>query len=492
MFSILDFDSVPWQGEPMLQVELSPAVKAEIDKIFQLQKSQADYPSFDVRIDRLNRLGKCVKAHIQEIEAAIQKDLGRHPTETDLLELVPVFDELKFAIKNLKKWMRPQRVGTPLSLFGTKSELRLDPKGVVLIISPWNYPFSLGVVPLVAALAAGNRVLLKPSELAPETSNVIAKIIKEAFNTNEVAVFLGDHQVSNELLKKPFDHIFFTGSTRVGKIVMEAAAKHLASVTLELGGKSPAIVDTSADIAWAAKKIVWGKFSNAGQTCVAPDYVLVPKNLKDPLVAEINRALIQFYTNSPETSPEYARIVSPQHLQRLSSLVEDACEKGARVLFGGRKIPNEKFFEPTALSHVTDDMKVMQEEIFGPVLPILEYDDLPGAIEYVRNRPNPLALYVFSRDKDRIEQVLKGTSSGGVSINETMMHVGNSNLPFGGAGESGLGNQHGYFGYRAFSNERAVLRQTRWHTVRFFYPPFTERKRWFTKLLLRFLTRRIG
>ncbi|HEX4925760.1 MAG TPA: aldehyde dehydrogenase family protein, partial [Bdellovibrionales bacterium] len=405
--------------------------QSDADRVFALQKPAYHVPSAQVRIERLRRLGRAIRAHEDELEDAAFKDLGRNKTETGFLELLPTYEELRFAIRNVKSWMRPKRVPAPIAIFGTRSRVELVPRGTALIISPWNYPILLAFSPLVAALAAGNRAILKPSEISSHVSAVTAKIIREAFHESEVAVLLGDHQVSTHLLRKPFDHIFFTGSTRVGKIVMEAAAKHLSSITLELGGKSPAIVLDSARIELAARKIAWGKFCNAGQTCVAPDYVLVPRALETRFNKELESAVREMYGEAPRDSQSFGRIVNAAHFNRLQSLIEGSVGQGARIVTGGAVDPAQKYIAPTILSGVTGGMPVMDDEIFGPVLPVLAYDALDGAIAQVKARPNPLALYVFGEDRARVDHVLKSVNAGGICINETVVHLGNNHLPFG-------------------------------------------------------------
>jgi aldehyde dehydrogenase (NAD+) len=429
------------------------------------------------RSERLRRLKRGILARTTELEAALMSDLHKHPAEVELTELQPALGEINHTIKHLSRWMRPQRVAPTLQLLGTRSEIRYEPKGVVLILAPWNYPFGLTINPLVAAIAAGNCVMIKPSEKAPATSRLLAELVRDVFDESEVALFEGDASVAEALLELPFDHVLFTGSTRIGKVVMTAAARHLASVTLELGGKSPVIVDASADIGTAARRVVWGKFINAGQTCVAPDYVLVPDDKRSAFLEAARRAVDASYGTTDEArkaSPDFCRMVDDGAFARMQSLVEDAVSRGATVETGGAFDAGERYVAPTILANVAPEMAVMSEEIFGPILPVVPYRTLDEAIDFVRARPKPLALYVFADDRRTVERVLRETSAGGTAVNTVVLHLANPNLPFGGVGESGTGSYHGLFGFRAFSHERAILRQGLLSTVQRFFPPYTD------------------
>lgn len=434
------------------------------------------------RIFYLRSLEKTLREHQEDIVTALREDFGKPEQETLLTEIYPLLQEIRFAIRHLREWMRPRPVSTPWSLLSTRCEVRLESKGVCLIIAPWNYPLQLALAPLIPALAAGNAVLLKPSELTPHTSTLIARLLRGIFPPDQVLVVEGGKEVAERILKLPFDHIFFTGSTQVGRIVMRAASEHLTPVTLELGGKSPTLVDESADLKIAAEKIMWGKFINAGQTCVAPDYVLVHEKVFPAFLEECKKTLQNYY---PGTG-DLARLISSQHRERLQKLLDESLRQGARVEFGG---PNEAstLWPPTLLSGVPSDSPLMQEEIFGPLLPFLSYQNLDQALDFIRARPKPLALYIFSRDQVCVERVLKETSSGGVCVNETIMHLANHHLPFGGIGESGMGNYHGYFGFRAFSHEKAILRQSFWgRRLAFLYPPYGPFKKRLIEFLMRF------
>jgi aldehyde dehydrogenase (NAD+) len=446
--------------------------------------------SAEQRIAKLTRVRDAVLARREELLRAIHEDYKKNPGEVDLTEVFTTYSEANDAIRHLRTWMRPQRVPAPLALFGTHSAIRYEAKGTVLILAPWNYPFSLLMCPLISAVAAGNCVAVRPSSKVPNTARFLKRFISDLFPEDEVAVFEGDHKVSDALLELPFDHIFFTGSPGIGKKVMTAAAKNLASVTLELGGKSPVVVDRSADVVKAAERIMWGKFVNAGQTCVAPDYLLIHGSRVEEFVAASKRVLADRYGKTEEeqkSSPSFCRLVSSEHHRGLLVVLEAAVAAGAKVEVGGRSDPAERYLAPTLLSGVDERSPIMKEEIFGPILPILAYQDLGDAIRIIQSRPKPLALYVFAKDQGAVERVLGSTSAGGSCVNTVMLHLGNPNLPFGGVGNSGLGNYHGQFGFKAFSHERAVLEQGPIDSLRFFYPPYTDRVRGLIKTAIEYL-----
>jgi aldehyde dehydrogenase (NAD+) len=428
------------------------------------------------RIERLRRLRRAVAGHLDDLRAALRADFGKPEVETDLTEYLAAMGEIDHAIRHVRRWMRPKRVPTPLMLFGTRSRVHREPKGQVLIIGPWNYPFNLTLSPLVAAVAAGNCVILKPSEMTPRTSELIARVVAEAFLPEEVAVVQGDKDLATALLELPFHHIFFTGSTRVGRIVMTAAARNLTPVTLELGGKCPVILDASADLAQAASRLAWGKFLNGGQTCIAPDYLLAPEPLVEPFVREFEAAVKRFFGPDPDAhlaSEDLAQVINPAAFRRLRGLVEDTVKAGARLEMGGRYDEARRRIAPTLLSGVSFDMPVMGEEIFGPILPVIAYRDRSEVYARLRTLPKPLALYVFARDGAVIDEVLRETSAGGTSVNNTILHVANPSLPFGGDGPSGIGKYHGEAGFLAFGNERAVLRQS-WPDISpLLHPPYS-------------------
>jgi aldehyde dehydrogenase (NAD+) len=451
---------------------------SSIEQLFHKQRANqaaVKRASADQRIAKLKRLRAAIVEREPAIREAIYKDFRKSATEVDLTEIFASLVEIKDAIHSLAGWMKPQRVTTPMSLLGTRSWVHHEPKGVVLIIGPWNYPFQLVIAPLVAAVAAGNCVVCKPSELTVHTAKILAELIAAVFPPEEVAVVEGGPDETQRLLALPFDHYFFTGSTRVGKIVAEAAAKHLASTTLELGGKSPAVIDDSADLAKAANRLVWGKMVNGGQTCIAPDYVLVSERRQAELVAELRRSIGEMYGATEEArrkSPDLCRIINGRNFDRLKKMLDDSVSQGAKVEIGGDSDAAERFIAPTVLTNVKPDAPVMAEEIFGPILPILTYKSLDEVPAFITARDKPLALYVFASDQRAIDTVIDNTSAGGTCINNTLIHFANPNLPFGGVGPSGTGNYHGYYGFKAFSHERAVLQQGRADVLKTVYPPY--------------------
>jgi aldehyde dehydrogenase (NAD+) len=443
------------------------------------------------RGQRLQRLADWLAAHRTDIQQALYQDFRKPVAETDVTEIWPSLVEVKHTLRNLKKWMAPRRVGTPLALMGTKSWVQIEPKGVVLIIAPWNYPFYLAIDPLISAIAAGNAVVIKPAEQTPATSALLRRLCDELFQADEVLVLEGGREVATELLRLPWDHIFFTGSPQIGKIVMRAAAEHLSSITLELGGKSPAIVDATANLRDAAEKIVWGKFLNAGQTCVAPDYLLVQASVQADLVAELKTAIQKFYNAAGtgiEQSESFARIVNEHHFARIASLLEDAQVRGATVAAGGTLHAPQRYIEPTLLTNVPAGAAVLEEEIFGPLLPIMPFNDLPEAAAYINARLKPLAQYVFTTSKQNRRYLLDNITAGGAAINETIIQLAHPELPFGGVGNSGLGKAHGHAGFLAFSNEKSVLQQRIGRTgIKTMYPPYTSHVKQLIGWLLKYL-----
>ncbi|MFP5520405.1 MAG: aldehyde dehydrogenase family protein [Bdellovibrionia bacterium] len=440
--------------------------------------------SYQERIALLQKLEEAIEAHVDLFCEALAKDFHKPRFESLLTEIYPLFTEIKHAKKELKKWMRPQKVATPLALFGTSSRIQYQAKGCVLIIAPWNYPLQLAIAPLIPAIAAGNTVVIKPSELAPNTAQAIHQVLKKTFAPNLVEVVLGGINETTELLKLPFDHIFFTGSTQVGKVVMEAAAKNLSSVTLELGGKSPTIILPDCDLKDAAKKITWGKFINAGQTCVAPDYIFVHESQKQNFINELKNSFQEKYT---QLDTDLAHIISPRHKARLDKLSADAEQNGAQIQILSANSSGEKFFAPRVVSGVNQSLQLMKEEIFGPILPIMTYSNIQEAVDFVNKNERPLALYIFGKDKNSINSILESTVSGGACVNDTVIHLANHHLPFGGIGPSGLGSYHGYFGFKAFSHEKAVLIQSSWNkSMQLFYPPYNGFKQKILDLLLKF------
>ncbi|MBX2944617.1 MAG: aldehyde dehydrogenase family protein [Cyclobacteriaceae bacterium] len=453
-----------------------------INGLFEKQKNHSirlRNEPISARKKRLELLRKWVLTHKPTIQQALYDDFRKPAMEVEATEIFPVIDELSNALVNLHRWSKPKKIDAPLTMLGTRSEVRVEPKGICLIMAPWNYPFNLCIGPLVSALAAGNCVVIKPSEMTPNTSALIKKLCDAVFDEEVVTVCEGGIEVSQHLLKLPFDHIFFTGSPAVGKIVMKAAAEHLASVTLELGGKSPAIVTASANCRDAAKRIAVSKFVNNGQTCIAPDYVLVHESIKVEFIEQLKEQIGQLFgknVKSIEDSPHYARIVNAKHFERLNSILTDALDKGARLAFGGQTTAEENFIHPTILTNVPEGARVLQEEIFGPLLPVNSFSKLDEVITLINQKPKPLALYVFGSNKTEQNKILSQTSSGGACINDCAVHFLHRNLPFGGVNNSGIGKSHGYYGFMAFSNEKPVLRQQRGFTsFQLFYPPYSSR-----------------
>jgi aldehyde dehydrogenase (NAD+) len=432
------------------------------------------------RVARIKRLRVAMLAQREAFYEAFHEDYRKSPSEVEASELLPVMDEMRHAIGSIKRWMKPRRVWPTSTMLGTSASVQYQPRGRVLIMAPWNYPLSLCFGPLVSALAAGNTAIIKPSEMTPAVSALMMRIISEVFPTNEVALFEGALATSQALLELPFDHIFFTGSPAIGKIVMAAAAKHLTSVTLELGGKSPTIIGESADVQLAAKTLMWGKFLNAGQTCIAPDYVYVHDSIKEAFIAECRKALQACYgatSDDQKRSPDLTRMVNKRHAQRVAALLSDAMARGAAVQTGGEVDFAQCYIAPTLLDRIAPESRIMNEEIFGPLLPILGFSNLDTVIAEINARPKPLALYVWSRDQKEIDAVLERTSSGGACVNHCVMHFAHGGLPFGGVNNSGIGSAHGQYGFLAFSHERAVLRSTPLMLVKLFFPPFTKGRR---------------
>ncbi len=441
------------------------------------------------RMDYLVRLEHWIKDNEKRIKVAHFKDLRKPESEIELAEIWYVLSEIRIAKKNLKKWMRPKRIGkSTLALATAQSWLHNEPRGVVLIISPWNFPFNLTIGPLVSALAAGNRVIIKPSELTPNVSSLMARMVDEVFEPERVSIFQGDQEVAKELLNYPFDHIFFTGSPSIGKIIMKAASKHLSSLTLELGGKSPTIIDDTAKVKMAVNKITWGKCINLGQSCISPDYILIHESKKNEFIDELSNNLDRVYGRSfaqKTQSLDLARVVNLRHFERLDDLLCTAIEDGAVIAHGGGRDKNNLFIEPTLLDSIKLDMKIMHEEIFGPLLPIVSYKNLDECIEIINQRTKPLAIYMFSQSKRNINTIIDKTSSGGMVVNEVKSHFLNLDLPFGGVNESGTGRSHGYHGFITFSNQRSMQKNGQFSMVGLTFPPYTE----WTKKIIRLVSR---
>ncbi|MBE2973981.1 aldehyde dehydrogenase [Priestia megaterium] len=407
------------------------------------------------RIETLKKLRELVVRHEDDILKAVKADLNKPEMEAKRAEVGLVLSEIDFAVKNLAEWAAPKEVETPSTHAGAKSYIYQDPYGLALVIAPWNYPFQLAVSPVVGAIAAGNCVVLKPSELTPHTSSLLAKMFNENFPGEYMTVVEGEVETSTALLKENFDYIFFTGSTMVGKIVAEAAAKHLTPVTLELGGKSPTIVHEDANIEEAAKRIARGKFANAGQTCVAPDYILVQRNVKDELLANLKQVVTNTYGEDVSQNLDFPHVVSEKHFDRLNSFLTNG-----DIVFGGKTDRSRLFIEPTVLDNISWEDNVMQDEIFGPILPVIVYDEISEVIEAIVKRPKPLALYLFSEDEAVQDHILNSVSFGGGSINDTINHMTSHYLPFGGVGDSGMGAYHGKASFDTFSHAKSILKRS--------------------------------
>ena len=450
--------------------------------------------SLALRRDRLLRMKALIDDHSEALAQAVQKDFGvRSLKLTEIADLFVLRTLLSHTLRSLPKWMKPQKVSTPLYLQPASAYLQRQPLGVVGVVSPWNYPVQLALGPVITALAAGNRVMLKPSELTPHTSALMAGLIGQAYAPDEVCVVLGDGEndieLATEFTSLPFDHLFFTGSTAVGRIVAKAAAANLTPTTLELGGKSPCIIDASCDMEEAAIKIAHGKLLNAGQTCIAPDYILLPKGKEAAFGHAIAQAVAKLFPTIAG-NPDYAAIISPRHHARLQAMLAAAEDGGARlqtVNTGGVAVEGSRQMPPVLVFDVPPDCKLLHEEIFGPILPVVPYDTLNQAIDYINARPRPLALYWFGTNIASRDAVLARTVSGGVTVNDTLMHIAHKNLPFGGVGESGWGSYHGEAGFLRLSQQKPVLVQSKWARGDLFYPPYGKRFERVMGLLRRFL-----
>lgn len=419
------------------------------------------------RISQLKLLKKIIIKNEEKLLIALKNDLNKSVFEAYETEIATVLMELNYTIKRLRSWIKPKKVKTPITNFLSKSYIYSEPYGVVLIIAPWNYPFQLAISPLIGAIAAGNCSIIKPSEYAPNTSNIVKEIINNNFKDNFITVIEGGRDTNIKLLQQNLDYIFFTGSVSVGKVVMEEAAKNLTPITLELGGKSPCIVHSDADIKLATKKIVWGKFLNAGQTCVAPDYLFVHKDIKHKLISCIIDTIKLFFGDEPKKSLDYGRIINQEHLSRLGELLKEGS-----IIVGGDIDKNEKYISPTIMENITWNNSIMKEEIFGPILPILEYSSLNEVITSIRNNGKPLALYVFTKCKEVERQVLEKLSFGGGCVNDTIMHLTSPHLPFGGVGSSGMGSYHGKASFDTFSHKKSVLKSSSYFDIKLKYPPY--------------------
>lgn len=432
----------------------------------------------EFRIKYLRALQESIIASEKQILEALYQDFRKCEFESYVSEVGFVLEDLKHTIKHLRSWAKPESVSSPIVVAPAWARVYSVPFGVSLIISPWNYPFQLLIAPFVGALAAGNCAVLKPSELAPHTSRAIANLIRSVFPEEYVAVVEGGVATNTQLLEQKWDYIFFTGGTEVGRIVAQAAAKHLTPTTLELGGKSPCIVDKNADLTVAARRVVWGKYLNAGQTCVAPDYLLLDKTIEEPFLAKMKETVREFYGENPEQSPDYPRIINDRHFTRLAGYLGDG-----EIYVGGETNAAERYIAPTIMCNVAPDTRVMQDEIFGPILPVMTYSRVEEAIEFVNNRPRPLALYVFSEDKRIQRTVLENTISGGGCINDTVTHLTVPGLPFGGVGDSGIGGYHGKHSFDAFSHKRSILSKSTFGDIKLRYAPYAGKLSFLRKII---------
>ncbi|EXJ23425.1 Aldehyde dehydrogenase [Alkalibacterium sp. AK22] len=440
---------------------------------------QGDTLSIEFRKKQLRKLKQLLADNQDQIIEAIHKDFSKAPFEIYVSELLVVYDEINYMLKNMKKLARPEKVKTPLLHFYSKSRLLKDPLGSVLIISPWNYPLSLALTPLVGALAAGNCVVLKPSEISSHTSALMNKLLSGTFPKEYVSVCEGDAETTQTLLKQGFDHCFFTGSTEVGRKIMQAAGKTLTPVTLELGGKSPCIVTEDADLVKAACRIVWGKFVNAGQTCIAPDFVLVHESVKNRLILLIQEVIKRFYGEGPIDNPDYSGIITEKHFDRLLDLIEEE-----RVIHGGSYERNSLKITPTLIDEPDWASPIMQEEIFGPLLPIKSYESIVDVVHTLQDKPKPLALYLFTESEVYKEFVMESLSFGGGCINDTIIHFANANLPFGGVGESGTGSYHGKYSFDTFTHKKGIIEKTTLFDLPLRYPPYDNNTlKWLKKMV---------
>lgn len=451
----------------MVNVNEVPALVSGLREIFQSGRTRA----LPWRQRQLSALRAFFEEEGQAVVEAVRQDLGRPVLEAQVADVIHVVSEIKLAQRKLEQWARPERVSTPAYLMPGSSRIYKDPLGVVLIIGPWNYPVQLVTTPLVGALAAGNCALVKPSELAPHVSKLLAEKLPQYLDSEAVKIVEGGIPETTALLEQKFDHIFYTGNGSVARIVMTAAAKHLTPVTLELGGKSPCIVDREINLEMAVRRICWGKFFNAGQTCVAPDYLLVHSEVHAAVLDKIKQTLRDFYGEDPKQSPDFGRIVNERHMRRLKLLLESGA-----VLVGGQVSEAERYMAPTVLTNVAADSPVMGEEIFGPILPVLKVGSVREAIDFVNARPKPLALYVFSSSDTVQQQVIQQTSSGGAVINHAWVHLGVPALPFGGVGESGMGAYHGRKSFDTFSHRKSVVKKPFVLDASFAYPPYSQMK----------------
>lgn len=436
--------------------------------------------SASFRMEQLRKLGDAIRPHEQDLLDALRQDLGKSEFEAYSTEIGFTLNSIRYTMKHLKRWMKPVRVSTPFYHVASSSRIYKEPYGTVLIVGPFNYPFQLLIEPLIGAIAAGNSAVLKPSENTPNVSAVIRKLIAETFEPDYVQVIEGEKETTSALIHAPFDYIFFTGSVPVGRIVMEAASHHLVPVTLELGGKSPVIVDHTANLDSAAERIVWGKMLNAGQTCIAPDYMLVDERVKDALIEKMRQVLARYFGQDASQSKDYGRIVNTRQFDRLSSILNSDKEC---IVYGGAYDRDSLYIEPTLIEAAGWSDASMQDEIFGPILPILTFSSLDEAIRLITEQPKPLALYLFTEDREAERQVLANVSFGGGCINDTISHVANHHLPFGGVGNAGMGAYHGKHSFELFSHQKSVLKKSTRLNLSFLFPPYKDKVKLVRKIM---------
>ncbi|MCK5209137.1 MAG: aldehyde dehydrogenase [Cyclobacteriaceae bacterium] len=467
----------PVSDEKLESISRISEVFQEQKKFFNTQKTK----DVSFRIEQLRNLKAAILAYEDRIGDAMYTDLKRSKPLTYYTEIGLSLKSISMTLNNIRKWAKPKRVKASHDMYPlSKCWVQYEPFGIVLLISPWNYPITLTMGPLTAALSAGNCAILKPSEISPNVSQVIAEMISEYYDEEYIAVVQGDAKAAQELLKHPFDHIMYTGGTRVGKIVMEAASKNLTPVTLELGGKSPAIVDQQIDMSKSAKRIISGKYWNCGQTCIAPDHLFVHEKIATPFIEELKKWIVEFYGKDPHESQDYGKIVSQKHFDRVRKYLADG-----KIIYGGKVIEEDFYISPTLMTEVDYNSPLMQEEIFGPILPIFTYNNIDSVLEIIQKRPKPLALYLFTNNPTLQQKVLSETSSGGVAINDCVNQFVSMNLPFGGVGNSGIGRYHGKYGFETFSHHRGVLKQTNLLDLKMKYPPVTEKSIKMLKMVLK-------
>lgn len=432
------------------------------------------------RIAKLKKLKKTLLHLEKDIFQALQLDLRKHEKEAAITEVYFIYSEIDFAIKHLRRWMGKQHKSASITNLLAKNWTQFEPKGISLILSPWNYPFQLSMSPLLSAVAAGCAVLLKPSEFSPHTAEILKEIISQTFPVEEVTCLLGDKELATELLNLPVANIFFTGSPSIGKIVMKAASNHLSGLTLELGGKSPVLIDKNYPLKDAAQKIAWGKLINAGQTCIAPDYILMPKEMIPAFVSEFAIACQEMFYNVDQSmdTNKYAKIINTKHLNRLKELIAELNDSNGTILWQSN-IKDQESFPATLVQIWNVNSRIMDEEIFGPILPIVGFDRIDEALAIIQNKPKPLALYIFSNSTEYVTSITQACSSGSVCINDVLLQVSNPNLPFGGINTSGMGSCHGFYGFKAFSHERAMMKQSKWSITKLIYPPYKNKDRIF-------------